>query len=368
LVEIVPENPQGGIDELNCLVFSEDLDGQQIHYSYEWLKNGHVTSFYTDYIPSEELQPSDTWQCRSTASDGIDTSIVGSSPEVVIESSCIFGECDFFIPLDTDLGMDFQHIEGSDLIGVDFSLISPFYLMSTEVTQAMFEHVMQYDSRVGETMSFGEGDNYPAYYVNWHMAAHYANTVGGMMNEELCYECTGSFENVICEEILSPYECQGYSLPTEAEWELAAQSGTSEDFWTGNGILGGGTYSSNTCQVDVFIDDGHSSPSLLNYAWYCGNNTQNGTKIVGQKEPNAFGLYDMHGNVWEWTADWWGCSFPTSDGSWCSIENPKRSFRGGGWESTPNDMRSMNRNELPPTTRRNDVGFRLRKKSSTSNQ
>ena len=54
----------------------------------------------------------------------------------------------------------------------------------------------------------------------------------------------------------------------------------------------------------------------------------------------------MHGNVWEWTADWWGCSFPTADGSWCSVLGSKRSFRGGGWDSTPNDIRAINRNNF----------------------
>ena len=93
--------------------------------------------------------------------------------------------------------------------------------MQTEVIQGMFEAVMGYDSRddcgYGSCSHFGDGDNYPAYYVSWYMATHFANTLSVLQGEEECYSCSGSGTSVTCSETIDPYICTGFSLPTEHE-------------------------------------------------------------------------------------------------------------------------------------------------------
>jgi formylglycine-generating enzyme required for sulfatase activity len=231
--------------------------------------------------------------------------------------------------------------------------------MTTEVTQGMFTALMSYNPI---TNSYGVGNDYPAYYVNWHMAADFANKVTQRHNSvngtalQQCYSCSSSgTTSVSCTEAVNPYQCSGYVLPTEAEWEYAARSGTQYDFWTPDG---GGNYSVYACNGTETIQDGVSNPLLSEYAWYCGNASS--SQEVGQKLPNGFGLYDMHGNLYEWTADWYGCNFPqTSTDPYCSTAGSSRVIRGGGWGGSPRAMRASIRNYTGPTVRGNYFGFRL---------
>lgn len=151
---------------------------------------------------------------------------------------------------------------------------------------------------------------------------------------------------------------------------MAARSGTTSDFWTGGGSAQGGTYSAQSCGNDVNdtsvkIQDGSTNPPLSDYAWFCGNRYDstyyNGSKPVALKLPNGFGLYDMHGNVYEWTADWWGYSYPQSGGSWCGTSASGRVGRGGSWGNHPISLRASNRYYYGPSNRYRDMGFRLRK-------
>ncbi|MGD9214461.1 MAG: SUMF1/EgtB/PvdO family nonheme iron enzyme [Desulfobacteraceae bacterium] len=134
-----------------------------------------------------------------------------------------------------------------------------------------------------------------------------------------------------------------YRLPTEAEWEYGARGGSSEAFANG-GISGLG------CGQD---------DKLRKTAWYCGTAGER-THSVGQKRSNAWGLYDMHGNVWEWCGDWYG-AYPFGE-----VIDPKgpldgkyRISRGGSWYDGAGLCRSAYRGRFSPGRRSGDLGFRL---------
>ena len=357
IVEISPSEPRAGIDDIICEAHSNDLDGSIPSYSYEWFVNGQLTSYSTNTISGSVLTSGDVWRCQVTPFDEIDFGVSNSADVVV--SSCYFGFCDLSLDLGNDIFMDFVRIEGIDLEGSSFTLQTPFYMMTTEVSQGMFQQLMNYDSRMGENTDFGDGIYVPAYYVSWHMAAHFASELSILQGEENCYSCTGIETDVYCEEIVPPEECTGYALPTEVQWELSAQSGTTTEFWTGEGSNLGGSYSENICHQSVYVDDGVYNTLLGDLGYFCGNST-NMTSEIAQKLSNGFGLYDMHGNISEWTADRWGCSFPAITG-WCDIESFQRILRGGGWNSEPDKIRSTYRHVEDATFRSPDIGFRLQK-------
>jgi formylglycine-generating enzyme required for sulfatase activity len=129
-----------------------------------------------------------------------------------------------------------------------------------------------------------------------------------------------------------------YRLPTEAEWEYAARAGTTGDY-AGN---------------------------LDELGWY-DKNAGGTTHPVGQKRPNAWGLYDMHGNVWEWVSDW-SASYPAG-----SVTDPTgassgayRVFRGGSWGGTAGYCRSADRGRVRPGDRGGNLGFRLLRVQSSA--
>ena len=190
----------------------------------------------------------------------------------------------------------------------EVTLSKPFYMGVTEVTQAQYQAIM------GTNPSLFKGATNPVDMVSWNDAA------------EFCKK-------------LSEKTRQTFRLPTEAEWEYACRAGTQTAF--------------------SFGDD----PSTLgDYAWWAMNSGET-PHPVGQKKPNAWGLYDTHGNVWEWCADWWG-EYPkgpiTDPSGPATASLGLRVLRGGSWSFGVADLLrcAFRCSELDPPFRDGNVGFR----------
>ena len=245
----------------------------------------------------------------------------------------------------------------------EVTLTGGFYLGVYEVTQAEFESFLGY-----QPSSFSGCANCPAESMGWHEAAAFTNEVSDTAGLARCYVCSGSGTSVSCEmasDYQTPYDCEGYRLLTEAEWEMAARAGTTSAFSNGGNLYSGDTDGNGVDDVDecsggLQLDN---ITELDDIAWYCGNASSSSAE-VGQLSPNPTGLYDMSGNVWEWCHDWYeedAYSSGSVTDPWGDSNGTYRVMRGGSWFNPPHYQRLGNRHADSAQTVDGRVGLRIAK-------
>ncbi|MBP1909433.1 formylglycine-generating enzyme family protein [Methanolobus bombayensis] len=223
----------------------------------------------------------------------------------------------------SSLDMDFVLIEaGSFDMGTskyaysqpvhEVRLENDYYIGKYEVTQAQWEAVM------GSNPSANQGDDLPVESVSWEEVQEFIDKLN---------EMEGTTK---------------YRLPTEAEWEYAAAAGTTTLYSFG----------------EIDEDEG---PFLKDYAWYQENSYEN-THEVGQKLPNPWGLYDVHGNVWELVQDSWVDNYGSASEDGSAVDNGEGSLRvarGGSYSSKENALYTAYRKKQDPRDGDSAIGFRL---------
>ncbi len=285
------------------------------HLKREVLSNKSITAAYIDKIPDHELPslamlrtlPGKRWLGDKNLRSGL-AKIVVEATETQ-PSSVVPQESELVQRAIREIERDMVDIPGGDfMMGEDESSVevrlSAFKMSKYQVTQDVYEAI------TGKNPSKFKGPRMPVESVSWSDAEVFCGRLSSL---------TGRI----------------WRLPTEAQWEYACRAGSQTAY--------------------CFGDDG---AKLEEYAWFEKNSGQS-THPVGGKKPNKFGLYDVHGNVWEWCADWHGSSLPGGTDPTGPSSGSYRVARGGSWFGNAQNCRSANRFIIVPSFRISYFGFRV---------
>ena len=189
--------------------------------------------------------------------------------------------------------------------------VSPFMMDKYEVTQGDYRQIL------GENPSRFKGDSLPVERLRWNDCIRYCNARSAKEGLKPCYDA----ETGKCD-----FSANGYRLPTEAEWEFACRAGSTKDLYNQGGMR-----------------------KIGDAAWLRKNSKET-THKVGTKQPNAFGLYDMYGNVAEWCNDFYTEAPDGGTDPKGPATGKKRVLRGGSWQDRPKNISSSARMADDPAT------------------
>jgi formylglycine-generating enzyme required for sulfatase activity len=256
----------------------------------------------------------------------------------------------------------------SDERPVHSVFISSFFMDRYEVKGQLWTDVKTWASVNGKGYAFDNAGAYkalthPVQTISWYDAVKWCNARSEYDGLTPCYYTDAGLTTIYKTGQAAPYvkwNASGYRLPTEAEWEKAARGGSSNKRfpWGDTISQSQANYYGNTASYTYDL-----GPNGYNPVGSIGG-TSPATSVVGAFAPNAYGLYDMAGNVWEWCGDWYDANwYANTQSTYDNTHGPTgslsyRVLRGGAWLNYPDYARCADRGDDPPSNANYVVGFR----------